>query len=401
MTTGTLQPPAPTSEQKKAETTIPALARFQSKTRPLPDALALPRAVFYGCKTPRTVGYLQGSAIAFMQSAGKGVTLDQNRRAFAMATNSVQSGAGLGTPEQKAQWVKHISNENWSAFWMPFQDQTHKVTSSGKAANSKQEQANIAKAKKDFVSQSRVGEGCDLVVFYIHGGGFVQGDPLQSLDLFRNVMRKVHQLHDVKVGYFSVQYRFAPETPFPGPLEDCLVAYRALIKEYGVDPKRIVFGGESAGGNLSYALALKVRDEFSHELPLPAAIYTSSPYFPWKEKLEWTLFDTISPENNDLFVDAYTQQRPEVLTHPHYNPLNAISLAGLPPTLVIWSHIEVLAIWVDMFVEKARKDGVEVETMVKPDRPHCWFMVDPVSTVEDREEGAATIAKFLAKAASV
>lgn len=60
-----------------------------------------------------------------------------------------------------------------------------------------------------------------------------------------------------------------------------------------------------------------------------------------------------------------------------------------------------LAIWIDMFVEKARKDGVVVETMIKPDRSHCWFMIDPVSTVEDREEGIATIAKFLAKAASV
>lgn len=123
-----------------------------------------------------------------------------------MAANSVQSGVGLGTAEQKAQWVKSISNENWNAFWMPFQDQTHKITEGGKATNSKQEKANIAKAKTDFVSQSRVGEGCDLVVFYIHGGGFVQGDPLQSLDLFRNVMRKAHQDYGVKVGYFSAQY---------------------------------------------------------------------------------------------------------------------------------------------------------------------------------------------------
>ncbi|KAF8931394.1 hypothetical protein BGZ47_011860, partial [Haplosporangium gracile] len=75
--------------------------------------------------------------------------------------------------------------------------------------------------------------------------GFVQGDPLQSLDLFRNVMRKAYQHHGVKAGYFSAQYK------------------------YGGDPKRVVFGGESAGGSLSYTLALKVRDEFSHELPSP------------------------------------------------------------------------------------------------------------------------------------
>jgi acetyl esterase/lipase len=156
-------------------------------------------------KTPRTVGYFQGSAVAFTQSSGQGVTLGQNRRAFATALSSVLSGVGLGSPEQKAQWVKEVSSENYSAFWMPFQDQTHKVTD-GKVTSSKQEKVNIAKAKTELVSQSRVGEGCDLVVFYMHGGGFVQGDPLQSLDQFRNIMRKSHEDHGVKVSYFSVGY---------------------------------------------------------------------------------------------------------------------------------------------------------------------------------------------------
>ncbi|KAG0254982.1 hypothetical protein BGZ95_005891 [Linnemannia exigua] len=386
--------------------------RFQPKTRPLPNALAWPRAVFKGLiglakytilyltnKTPPTVNYAQGAAIAFSHLSAEGLTLVQLRTLFGWAIQSTHSNTGLGTPEQKAQWAKHIKNDSWVAFWVPFQDQTHKVTEGDKARTSndiKQENINSAKAKTDFVSQSRVGEGCDLVVVYMHGGGFVQGYALQSLDQFKNIMRKTHQDYGVKVGYFSVEYRLAPEVPFPGGLEDCVNAYKALVTEYNVDPKRIVFGGDSAGGNLCYSLALKIRDELDSRF-LPAAIYSSSPYFPWTGKLEYTIFDTIHIDLGDCFVDAYTQQRPEALASPYYTPFNASTLAGLPPTLIFWGGVEVLSTSIEHFVDKARRDGVKVETMAKPGKSHCWFMIDPTSTVEDREECIAIIAAFLAK----
>ncbi|KAG0215385.1 hypothetical protein BGX33_001234 [Mortierella sp. NVP41] len=344
--------------------------------------------LYWRNKTPPTVNYAQGSAIAFMQHFGDGLTLAQGRFIMATALSKIQAEAGLGTPEEKAQWMKYIQKSDWSAYWVPFQDLGHKVKD-GQATSSKQEKADIAKARTEFVSQSLVGEGCDIVVFYMHGGGFVQGHALQSLDLFRNVMREVQQDHGL-----------APEVPFPGGLDECLYAYRALIEEYGIDPKRIVFGGDSAGGNLCYSVALKLRDECAGQLPLPAAIYTSSPYFPWRDELPWSIIDTISPKKGDLFVECYTLHRPEVLASQYYTPFNAKSLAGLPPTLIIWGSIEVLATWIEKFVDQAKKDGVEVETMVKPDRSHCWFMIDPVSTVEDRQEGAATIAQFLAKVAA-
>ncbi|KAK3838973.1 MAG: Alpha/Beta hydrolase protein [Linnemannia gamsii] len=383
-----------------------------TRTCPFSDALAWTRAVFHGLigltkytflyltsQTPPTVNYAQGAAVSFSHYSGKGLTPAQSRASFAWAIQSMHSKTGLGTPEQKAQWAKHIKNDSWDAFWIPFQDQTHKVTEVDKVRTSndiEQENINNAKAKTDFVSQSKVGEGCDLVIFYIHGGGFVQGYALQSLDLFKKIMRKTHQDHGVKVGHFSVEYRLAPEVPFPGGLDDCVNAYKALITEYNIDPKRIVLGGDSAGGNLCYSLALKVRDVLDSRF-LPAAIYSSSPYFPWTDKFEPTIFDTINPDHGDYFVDAYTQQRPEALASPYYTAFNASTLAGLPPSLIFWGSVEVLSTWIERFVEKARSDGVKVETMVKPGRSHCWFMIDPMSTVEDREECIAIIAAFLAK----
>lgn len=87
---------------------------------------------------------------------------------------------------------------------MPFQDQTHKVNDTGKGR--KQKAIDTAKRRTEFVSQSHVGEGCDLVVFYMHGGGWVEGHPLLSLGLFRNIMRETLQAYGIKVGFFAVEY---------------------------------------------------------------------------------------------------------------------------------------------------------------------------------------------------
>ncbi|KAG0294395.1 hypothetical protein BGZ96_001307 [Linnemannia gamsii] len=320
-------------------------------------------------QTPPTVNYTQGATIGFIHSSGKGLTLAQSRQSLEWGFQAIQSKTGLATPEQRAQWAKYYKHEKGTAtdgggvggsgYWIPFQDQTHKVTDPSKDSN--QEATDLAKRRIDFVNQSRVGEGCDLVVFFIHGGGFVQGHPLQSLDLFKRIMRKTHQHHDLKVGFFSVQY-----------------------------------SGDSAGGNLCYSLALKIRDEWSPAF-LPGAICSSSPYFPWTDKIQSTLFDVADPDQVDYFVDAYTQQRPEVLASPYYTPFNADTLAGLPNSLIFWGSVEVLACWIQKFVDQARKDGVKVETMTKQDRSHCWFMLDPISTVEDREEAIDAISTFLAQ----
>ncbi|KAF9081701.1 hypothetical protein BGX23_000558 [Mortierella sp. AD031] len=409
MTTDTPQSPLATTQQKEADTNTPAPQRWKPKVRPLPDTLAWTRAFFLGLeglvrytllylmgRTPPTVNYAQGATTAFAHCSGKGLTLAQKRASFVSAISSMEAKTGLGTPELKAQWMRYVQKDDWKACWIPFQDQIHKVKA-GQPSSNQQEEIEAAKARTDYVSQSRIGEGCDIVVFYTHGGGFVNGHPSQSLNFFKLLMRKAQRDHDLKVGFFSIEYRLSPETPFPGGLNDCLSAYHALIKEYGVDPKRVVFAGDSAGGNLSYSLALKLRDECADELPLPAAIYSSSPYFPGDDKIKPTIFDMVHPEEGDFFVDAYTQNRPENLASPYYTPFNAKTLTGLPPTLIMWGSVEVLGTWIERFVDLARRDGVEVETMCKPDRAHCWFMIDPVSTVEDREEAAAVIAQYLVK----
>src|SRR3984885_12155281 len=106
------------------------------------------------------------------------------------------------------------------------------------------------------------------VVLYFHGGVYVLGDAFQAADLASQVGRRT----SAKV--FSVDYRLAPEHPFPAAVGDALAAYEALLRD-GTDPADIVFAGESAGGGLAVATLVNARD---HGLPLPAAAYLMSPY---------------------------------------------------------------------------------------------------------------------------
>ena len=106
------------------------------------------------------------------------------------------------------------------------------------------------------------------VVLYFHGGVYVLGDAFQAAGLASQVGRRTH----AKV--ISVDYRLAPEHPYPAAVDDALAAYEALLHN-GTAPSDIAFAGESAGGGLAVATLVNARD---HGLPLPAAAFVMSPY---------------------------------------------------------------------------------------------------------------------------
>jgi monoterpene epsilon-lactone hydrolase len=101
------------------------------------------------------------------------------------------------------------------------------------------------------------------VVLYFHGGVYVIGDAFLAADLASQVGRRV------RAKVISVDYRLAPEHPYPAAVDDALAAYVALLGS-GVDASNIVFAGESAGGGLAVATLINARD---HGLPLPAAAF--------------------------------------------------------------------------------------------------------------------------------
>ena len=161
------------------------------------------------------------------------------------------------------------------------------------------------------------------VVLYLHGGVYVMGDAALAAELASQVGRRTQ----AKV--ISVDYRLAPEHPYPAAVDDALAAYEALLHD-GVAPADIVFAGESAGGGLAIATLVNARD---HGLPLPAAAFVMSPY------VDLTLAGTTMETKRD--VDPLLSREALQARIPDYTSgqdpsLGLISpiyaeLSGLPP----------------------------------------------------------------------
>ncbi|MBA2365447.1 MAG: alpha/beta hydrolase [Actinobacteria bacterium] len=207
------------------------------------------------------------------------------------------------------------------------------------------------------------------LLLYLHGGGWVMGgiDPVDS------PLRALANRSGAVI--CSLAYRLAPETPFPGPLEDALVALSWLAGEapgLGADGERIVVGGDSAGGNLAAAAALSARQGRG---PRPAGQILIYPVMDFD-------FDTASyrehaegfgltRESMRWYWDCYAST--EARSDPLAAPLQAADLAGLPPALVISAEHDVLRDEAEAYARRLEAAGVPVTLSRYDGMVHGFF----------------------------
>jgi len=208
------------------------------------------------------------------------------------------------------------------------------------------------------------------VVLYFHGGVYVMGDAFLSADLASQVGRRA----DAKV--ISVDYRLAPEHPYPAAVDDALAAYEALLHN-GIAPSDIAFAGESAGGGLAIATLVNARD---HGLPLPAAVFVMSPYADLT--LAGTTLETrrevdplLSREALQARVGDYTSGQDAALGL--ISPIFA-DLSGLPPLSIQAGSHEVLLDDAVRLALQAGSADVEVTLDVTPQVPHVFQAYYPI-----------------------
>lgn len=175
----------------------------------------------------------------------------------------------------------------------------------------------------------------DRVVLYLHGGAFITETPVFHAALLSRICREARSRG------LMVSYRLAPEHPYPAALDDCVIAYRWLLAQ-GQQPGRIIVAGDSAGGNLTLALMLRLRDE---GLPLPAGAVALSPVADLTFSGESVrrndgVDDMFSADLLDALVPVYLGQR-DLCEHPHVSPLFG-DFAGMPPLLLIVGSTELL-----------------------------------------------------------
>ena len=221
----------------------------------------------------------------------------------------------------------------------------------------------------------------DGVVLYLHGGAFIAETPMFHGALLGRICR------ESRCRGLMPSYRLAPEHRYPAALDDCMAAYRWLLAQ-GHEAARIIVAGDSAGGNLTLALLLRLRDE---GLPLPAGAVALSPVTDLTFSGESVrrndgVDDMFSADSMDGLVPVYLAD-PNLRTHPHVSPVFG-DFAGLPQLLVIVGSTELL---LDDSVRVAQR-WPEATLLVWDGMPHVFVGFD---FLPEAREATQRIGRFV------
>ena len=219
------------------------------------------------------------------------------------------------------------------------------------------------------------GDGPFPILAWYHGGGWVIGD----LDMADGTARNL--CVGAQCVVVSVDYRLAPETKFPGPAEDCWAATKWMVdnaSSINGDPTRLAVGGDSAGGNLAAAMCLMAADLGGPEIALQLLVYPVTD----------VNFNTVSYSENgegyslskvgmQWFWDHYINGDEDAV-NPYAAPLQAKSLAGQPPALVITAEYDPLRDEGEAYAKRLREASVETTATRYDGMIHGFFSMGAV-----------------------
>lgn len=234
------------------------------------------------------------------------------------------------------------------------------------------------------------GAAAPVIVFY-HGGGHVIG----SLETHDTAARYLARVCDATL--VSVDYRMAPEHPFPLPSEDAYQAARWVAehaKELRVDATRLALCGDSAGGNLSAVVALMARDSGDFAVSAQALVYPvveCADYSPSYARYG-SGYGVLETETVAWFMDRYLPDRSH-RRNWRASPIRAASLSGLPPTILLTAECDVLHDEGVEFVSRLRSAGVSAEHVECHGMIHGFFTY--LGQVDEAERAHQAIARFL------
>ncbi|MDG2276938.1 MAG: alpha/beta hydrolase [Pseudomonadales bacterium] len=244
------------------------------------------------------------------------------------------------------------------------------------------EELTIGNFNADWVSTPN--SHVNRCILYLHGGGYVIGSNIG----YREFAGRLARATQARV--LVINYRLAPENPFPAAVDDAVAAYRYILGQ-GIGASRIMIAGDSAGGGLAIATLVALRDAGD---PMPACATCLSP---WVD-LEMTGDSAQPGAVDDPMVatqgvgDFAAQYAGEDLRNPLAAPLHA-NLAGLPPLLVFVGTREILFDDATRIVENAQSAGVEATLQIGQGLIHVW----PVFPLPESAETLESIGAFTLK----
>jgi monoterpene epsilon-lactone hydrolase len=210
-----------------------------------------------------------------------------------------------------------------------------------------------------------IGAADDRVILYTHGGGFVSN----TMHSHRKLAGHLAKAAGVRA--LVLEYRLAPEHPYPAQLEDAVAAYRWLLDQ-GIEAAHIATAGDSAGGNLATSLVLKLRGD---GIPIPAAIVALSPWY----DMECNGETLVSNSATDALVQRSVVESMSTMflgesgsrTDPLANPLHA-DAAGLPPIYMTAGTHEALQDNAERFADIAKRANVDVTLELSEGMQHVY-----------------------------
>lgn len=198
------------------------------------------------------------------------------------------------------------------------------------------------------------------VYLYIHGGALIMGGG----EVCKAMTLASTGSYNVRV--VSVDYRMPPDHPYPASLDDCLIFYRALLRDY--EPHQIIVGGGSAGGNLAAATILRARDE---GLPLPAAAILMSPELDLTESGDSHQTNAGLDAMGSLMQANLLYANGHDLTDPYISPLFGDMTRGFPPTFLSTGTRDLFLSNTVRMHRKLRNAGIHAELHIKEAAPHA------------------------------
>jgi acetyl esterase/lipase len=225
----------------------------------------------------------------------------------------------------------------------------------------------------------------ECVILYLHGGGYISGSAKSARPITAILSR------EARARAFSLEYRLAPEHRFPAALDDAVAGYRWLLLS-GIASGNIAFAGDSAGGGLALALALRLRDAGE---ALPACLVCLSPWTDMTGSGDSIRNNSkrdpmFEGEDIPRYASVYLGEHERM--DPLASPLFA-DLRGLPPTLIQVGRNEVLLDDARGLHQKLLAAGVESELHIYKHVPHGWHYGAPF--VPETREALCEIARFV------
>lgn len=230
------------------------------------------------------------------------------------------------------------------------------------------------------------------IVLYLHGGGFVLG--LQDTVYHHSYLPNLAQESGATI--YEIDYRVAPEFPFPAAVEDVLSAYKGLL-ELGVEPKNLVVIGDSAGGTLTLSLMLQLRDL---GLPLPCGCVTFSPAtapvasvdsYHTREELDLMFTKEVLSQ---IYSPAYTSSAHA--ENPYLYPLYG-EYKGLPPMMIFVGGREMLYDHSILVADKAKQAGVDVTLDIHEEMIHAYPVLHGL--YDEAKSAMSKVVKFMDRVA--